>query len=307
MKDIRVVFMGTPSFGVPVLEALIEMCNVVGVVTQPDSENNYSPIKQIALKHNIAVVQPEKIKTDFYQVIDLKPDIVITCAYGQIIPNEILDYPKYGCINVHASLLPKLRGGAPIHKAIIEGYSKTGITIMYMAPKMDAGDIIRQAETIIEDTDNAGTLHDRLSIMGRDLLIDTLPDIISGNIERIKQNEEEVTYAWNLKREDERIDFEKGKRTIFNRIRGLCPWPGAYSIFEGKILKVWNSRIGDNYYSTEVNGQIVKIYDDGIGIKVQDGEIIFTEIQLEGKRKMKVKEFLNGIQNKDGLIGRVLE
>lgn len=311
MNDIRVVFMGTPVFAVPILEALIKEYNVVGVVTQPDSNLGnvvrYSPIKELALKNNIKVLQPENIKSEFYEVIELKPDIVITCAYGQIIPMEILKYPKYGCINVHASLLPELRGGAPIHRAIINGYSKTGITIMYMEEKMDTGDIISQAETNITDEDNVGTLHDRLSILGRDLLMETFPKIISGDINPIKQDSSKATYAWNIKREDEKIDFEKSKREVFNKIRGLNPWPGAYCIFDGKICKVWNSRIGDGYYSNNINGEIVKIYDDGIGVKVSEGEIIFTEIQLEGKKRMLVKEFLNGIQNKESLIGKILE
>jgi methionyl-tRNA formyltransferase len=311
MNDIRVVFMGTPVFAVPILEALIKEYNVVGVVTQPDSNLGnvvrYSPIKELALKNNIKVLQPENIKSEFYEVIELKPDIVITCAYGQIIPMEILKYPKYGCINVHASLLPELRGGAPIHRAIINGYSKTGITIMYMEEKMDTGDIISQAETNITDEDNVGTLHDRLSILGRDLLMETFPKIISGDINPIKQDSSKATYAWNIKREDEKIDFEKSKREVFNKIRGLNPWPGAYCIFDGKICKVWNSRIGEGYYSNNINGEIVKIYDDGIGVKVEGGEIVLTEIQLEGKKRMPMKEFLNGIQNKESLIGKILE
>ena len=175
----RIVFMGTPDFAVNVLQGLIDNYEVVGVVTQPDrqvgrkQELVFSPIKKLALNYNIPVLQPEKIRVDYKEVLDLKPDIIITCAYGQIIPKEILDYPKLGCINVHASLLPKLRGGAPIHKAIIDGYKETGITIMYMDVKMDNGDIISQSKTDILDTDNLESLHDRLSIMGRDLLLET--------------------------------------------------------------------------------------------------------------------------------------
>lgn len=312
MKDVRVVFMGTPFFSVPTLEALIEVYNVVGVVTQPDKEVGNvgiksSPIKDVAVKHGIKVIQPDKIRNNYYDVIELKPDLIITCAYGQIIPKQILDYPKFGCLNVHASLLPKLRGGAPIHRAIIDGYSKTGITIMYMSEKMDTGDIISQLSTDITDNDNVGTLHDRLSIMGKTLLIDTLPDIISGNITRIKQVEEDATFAWNIKREDERIDFSKSKREVFNKVRGLAPWPVAYCIFYAKICKVWSATIGENYYNEGILGEIVKIYDNGIGVKVANGEIIFTEIQLEGKRRMTVKEYLNGIQDKQSLIGKIFE
>ena len=239
MNKIKVVFMGTPDFAVPVLEGLIENYEVVGVVSQPDKrvgrkqELVNTPIKEVALKHNILVFQPEKIKEDYEDILKLNPDIIVTCAYGQIIPSAILDYPRLGCINVHASLLPKLRGGAPIHKAIIDGYSKTGITIMYMDKKMDNGDIISTSETEILDSDNLESLHDRLSIMGRDLLLRTMPSIINGTNKRIKQNEEEVTYAYNIKREEEHIDLSKTRREVFNQIRGLSPVPGANLLVDG--------------------------------------------------------------------------
>ena len=193
-KNIKVVFMGTPLFSVPILEGLIDNYNVIAVVTQPDKpvgrggKISISPIKEVAINNNIKVLQPIKIKEDYKDIISLKPDIIITAAYGQIIPKELLDYPKYGCINVHASLLPKLRGGAPIHHAIIDGYTKTGITIMYMDIGMDTGDIISTKEVDILDTDTMTSLHDKLKIIGRDLLLDTLPNIISGNIKRIKQD-----------------------------------------------------------------------------------------------------------------------
>ena len=313
MKDLRVVFMGTPEFSLPVLSSLNENCNVVGVVCQPDKPSNrgevkLSPIKQYAVDNNIPIYQPVSVKNEYKSILELKPDIIITCAYGQIIPKEILDYPKYGCINVHASLLPKLRGGAPIHKAIIDGYKETGITIMKMSLKMDAGDIISQSKIEIFDTDTVGVLHDKLSVLARDLLISTLPDIINNNINPIKQDESEVTYAWNIKREDEKIDFNKTTREIYNQIRGLNPYPGAYSILNGKIIKIWTSRVGNVYYSEDIlNGQIVKLYSDGIGIKTSNGEIVITELQLEGKRRMKANEFINGVVNKDLLVGRIFE
>ena len=313
MKDLRVVFMGTPEFSLPVLSSLNENCNVVGVVCQPDKPSNrgevkLSPIKQYAVDNNIPIYQPVSVKNEYKSILELKPDIIITCAYGQIIPKEILDYPKYGCINVHSSLLPKLRGGAPIHKAIIDGYKETGITIMKMSLKMDAGDIISQSKIEILDTDTVGVLHDKLSVLARDLLISTLPDIINNNINPIKQDESEVTYAWNIKREDEKIDFNKTTREIYNQIRGLNPYPGAYSILNGKIIKIWTSRVGNVYYSEDIlNGQIVKLYSDGIGIKTSNGEIVITELQLEGKRRMKANEFINGVVNKDLLVGRIFE
>ena len=313
MKDLRVVFMGTPEFSLQVLSSLNENCNVVGVVCQPDKPSNrgevkLSPIKQYAVDNNIPIYQPVSVKNEYKSILELKPDIIITCAYGQIIPKEILDYPKYGCINVHASLLPKLRGGAPIHKAIIDGYKETGITIMKMSLKMDAGDIISQSKIEILDTDTVGVLHDKLSVLARDLLISTLPDIINNNINPIKQDESEVTYAWNIKREDEKIDFSKTTREIYNQIRGLNPYPGAYSVLNGKIIKIWTSRVGNVYYSEDIlNGQIVKLYSDGIGIKTSNGEIVITELQLEGKRRMKANEFINGVVNKDLLVGRIFE
>ncbi len=312
MKNINVVFMGTPDFGVPILEGLIENYNVIGVVTQPDKkvgrkqQLRHTPIKVVALDNHIKVLQPTNIKEEYQDVVDLKPDIIVTCAYGQIVPKEILEAPKYGCINVHASLLPKLRGGAPIQKSIIDGYQKTGITIMFMAEKMDAGDIISQKETIITDDDTFGSLHDRLSIMGRELLLETMPNIISGNIERTKQNEDEVTYAYNIKREDEKIDFNKNTREIFNHIRGLNPFPAAFTTLDDKIIKVYKASMADRVYTKALNGEIVAVYKDGIGVSTKDGEIIINEIKIEGKNKVKVKDYLNGI-DKDSLIGKIFK
>lgn len=308
MESIKIVFMGTPQFSVPILEGLIDNYNVVGVVTQPDKivgknkKTSYTPIKECALKHNIKVFQPDKIKNDFKNVLDLHPDIIITCAYGQMIPNEILEYPKYGCINVHASLLPKLRGGAPIHHAIIDGYDKTGVTIMYMVQKMDAGDIISSKEIKINEDDNVGKLHDKLSLLGKELLLETLPNIINGNISRTPQNEEEVTYAWNIKREEEIIDFNKTSRQVFNHIRGLNPFPGAYSTLDGKVLKIYESKIGNS--KGKIPGEIIEIYKDGIGVSTLDGEIILTQIKPFGKKLMSVKDYLNGIKDKESLIGK---
>lgn len=311
MKQLKVVFMGTPEFSVPVLEGLIENCNVIGVVTQPDKkvgrkqEIKFSPIKEIALIHNIKVLQPEKIKIDYQEIIDLKPDIIITCAYGQIIPEELLNFPKYKCINVHASLLPKLRGGAPIHKSIIYGYEKTGITIMYMAKTMDSGDIITQSEIKIENHFNTGIIHDKLSIMGKELLLKMLPDIINNNIKPIKQNEEEVTFAYNISKEEEIIDFNKTTKEVFNQIRGLSPFPGAYSILDDKVIKIYESRIGS--LKSKTPGEIISIYKDGIGISTKDGEIIIIQIKPFGKKLMSVKDYLNGIQEPEKLLGMRFE
>lgn len=312
MNKIKVVFMGTPDFAVPVLEGLIENYEVVGVVSQPDKrvgrkqELVNTPIKEVALKHNILVFQPEKIKENYEDILKLNPDIIVTCAYGQIIPSAILDYPRLGCINVHASLLPKLRGGAPIHKAIIDGYSKTGITIMYMDKKMDNGDIISTSETEILDSDNLESLHDRLSIMGRDLLLRTMPSIINGTNKRIKQNEEEVTYAYNIKREEEHIDLSKTRREVFNQIRGLSPVPGANLLVDGDEFKIYRAEISERKFTNKEIGEVTGLYKEGIGVMTLDGEIILTDIKPFGKKRMSASSYINGLRDKS-LIGKVLK
>lgn len=312
MNDIKVVFMGTPDFSVPVLQGLIDNYDVVGVVTQPDKEVGrhkevlYSPIKKLAIENNIKVLQPEKVKEDYQGILDLNPDIIITCAYGQIIPEEILNFPKYKCINVHASLLPRLRGGAPIHRAIINGDKKTGITIMYMGISMDSGDIISQEEIEIDDDMNVGILHDKLSIMGRDLLLKTLPDIISGNVSPIKQDESLVTFGKVIKRKDELLDFSDTTDNVYNKIRGLSPNPGAYSLLDGKIVKIYKARKGKNL-SKMIPGTIVNLYKDGIAVKTFDGEIIIEELKVEGKKKMMASSFLNGINKEDLLCSRFMK
>ena len=311
-KELKIVFMGTPEFSVPVLEGLIENYKVRAIVTQPDrpigrhGEMSASPVKRVGIKNTILVLQPDKIKEHIEEITSLEPDLIITCAYGQILPKEILDCPRLGCINVHASLLPKLRGGAPIHRAIMNGYKRTGITIMYMGIGMDDGDIITQEAIDIDINDTAETLHDKLSILGKDLLLKTLPSIIDGTCERTKQDSSLVTYGFNIKREDERIDFSKTKREIYNKVRGLNSWPGAYCLYEGKILKVWKCREGETYRPDLFDGQVTAIYPDGFGVKVSNGEIIFTSVQPEGKKKMAASDFLNGI-NKDEFIGKILD
>lgn len=308
MKDKKVVFMGTPEFAVPILEALIENNNVVLVVTQPDKEVGrkkelkFSPVKEVALKNSIEIFQPIKIRKDFKCILDLKPDIIITCAYGQIIPSELLNATKYGAINVHASLLPKLRGGAPIHHAIIEGYNKTGITIMYMNEYMDEGDIITQEEIPIKDTDNVGTLHDKLSLLGKDLLIKTLPSIFNRDNKSVAQNNEEATYGYNIKREEELINFNKTAREVFNQIRGLYPFPCGYAVLNGNNIKLLESHIGN--LSIGIPGEIINIYKNGIGVMCKDLEIVLTKLKPEGKKEMSASDFINGYK-KEYLKGSV--
>ena len=308
---LKIVFMGTPNFAVPILEALIEEYNVVLVVSQPDKEYSRkkellpTKTKMVAIKHNIDIFQPVKIKDEYQKILEYEPDMIITCAYGQIIPKELLDYPKYGAINVHGSLLPKLRGGAPIHHAIINGDKFAGVTIMYRSYKMDAGDIISQRKISIEDTDNVDTLFTKLSYLGRDLLMETIPLIINNKNLRIKQNEEEVTYGLNIKKEEEIIDFNDTKINIFNKIRGLSSIPGAYTYLNGKILKIYSASILDKEYKGK-NGQIVDVTREGLVVKVKDGSLLITDIKIEGKGRVLVKDYLNGIKDKTSLLNIVL-
>ena len=311
-KELKIIYMGTPEFSATVLKGLIENYKIRAIVTQPDKKVGregkilYPPVKQVGIDNTILVLQPNKIMDEYQALKDMEPDLIITCAYGKILPREILELPRLGCINVHASLLPKLRGGAPIHRAIINGYTKTGVTIMYMDEKMDEGDMISQKETEITETETAETLHDKLSVIGRDLLIETLPSIINQTNQRIKQNNDAATYGFIIKREDEKIDFSKTKKQIYDQIRGLNSWPGAYCLIDGKILKVWESTKSNNNFAEKINGEITNIYENGLGVKVSDGEIILTTVQPEGKKKMSAKDYSSGMQNKGSLIGKIL-
>lgn len=305
MKE-RIVFMGTASFSLAVLQMLLEnQYHVVGVVTQPDryvgrkKVLTMPDVKVEALKYDIPVIQPVRIKEDYQAILDLQPDLIITAAYGQIIPQALLDAPRLGCVNVHASLLPLYRGGAPVHQAIIDGQDKTGVTIMYMVKKMDAGDIISQKETPILQDDTVGILYDRLSDLGAKLLKETLPDILKGTNQRIPQDESLVTYAPTLSREDERIDWNLSAKQVYNKVRGTNPWPGSYTTYQGKTVKIWAGQVHQcenamKHHAHQDNGTIVKIFKDAIGVKVNDGVYLITELQIEGKKRMSVKDYLNG-------------
>ena len=311
MKNLKVIFMGTPTFAVPVLEKLIENTNVILVVSQPDREKDRkgnilpTPTKKIAMEKGIEVYQPTKIKEEYEKIISLNPDIIITCAYGQIIPEIILNNPKYGCINVHGSLLPKLRGGAPIHHAIINGDKETGITIMYMDKLMDSGDIISQAKLEILDDDNLDIIYEKMSQLGAEQLIKTLPSIIDGTNNRIKQDANQVTFGYNITKEEEKIDFSKNSREIHNQIRGLSSIPGAYCILDDKRLKVYRSELTTKK-SKMPYGKIIDIDKTGIYVTTKDFIIKLTDIKLEGKKRCLVSEFINGIK-KDEFIGKVIK
>lgn len=312
-KELKILYMGTPEFSAVVLKGLVSNYKVRAIVTQPDKKVGregkilYSPVKQVGINNTILVLQPDRLMDIYDDLKDMELDLIITCAYGKILPVEVLELPRLGCINVHASLLPKLRGGAPIHRAIINGYSKTGITIMYMSKGMDEGDIISQREIPIEILDTAETLHDKLSVLGRDLLLDTLPSIINGTNSRTPQDDSLATYGYVIKREDEKLDFSKSKREVYNMIRGLNSWPGAYTLVDGTILKVWESRISDNVFSDKLDGEVTAVYPDGFGIKVSDGEIVFLTVQPEGKTRMSASDYARGMVNKGNFVGKIFE
>jgi methionyl-tRNA formyltransferase len=299
----KIVFMGTPDFSVPVLRRLIkDGFDVVGVVTQPDRPVGRKrkitppPVKVEALKHHIPVYQPEKIRNEesLQEILDLKPDLIVTAAFGQILPKKLLDAPKFGCINVHASLLPELRGGAPIHYAILQGKKETGITIMYMVEKLDAGDMISQVKVPIDERDTVGTLHDKLSEAGARLLSETLPKLLNGEITPIQQKDEEATFAFNIKREDERIDWNRSGEDIYNHIRGLNPWPVAFTTLHGETLKIWwGEKVPAN--QTAEPGTIIEIEKDGLVVATSNETAIkITELQPAGKKKMTTEQFLRG-------------
>ncbi len=307
MKNLKVVFMGTPDFAVPILERLIEETNVLLVVTQPDKvrgRNNkvsFSPVKELAVKNNIEVFQPEKIKENYKIIIDKNPDIIITAAYGQIIPEELLFFSKYKAINVHASLLPKYRGGAPINRAIENGEKYLGITIMYMDKLMDNGDMISQRKIELKEEDNFDTMNEKLSILGRDLLMDTLSSVLSGTNEREKQKEEDVTIIKLLKKEELLIDFNKDAISVYNKIRSLDSIPGAYAFLNNKKYKLFDVRVG-----SEKLDDVSKIIDikDYLEIACKNGTIKVYTIQEEGKKKMSIKDFFNGHKKEEFLNKR---
>ena len=299
--------MGTPEFSVPILTMLHEEgYSILAVVTQPDRPVGRkkvltpTPVKKEALRLGIPVLQPEKLKgsQQLDEILALQPDIVVTAAFGQILPNEILEAPKYGCLNVHASLLPAYRGGAPIHQAIIDGQDETGVTIMYMAQKLDAGDIITQQAIPIEDADTTGILFEKLSIVGRDLLKETLPTILNQTNARIVQDENLVTFARNISREQERIDWNQSAKDIYNQVRGLNPWPVAYTTLKQEAVKIWWGQPSHQSYTQPV-GTVVELQVDRLVVQTgleQAFEI--TELQPAGKKKMSAEEFLRGTGSK---------
>lgn len=302
----RIIFMGTPDFAVPCLDALVANgYQVVAVVTQPDrpkgrkGELTPSPVKEAALRHHLAVLQPEKVREP--EVLDeiekLDADLLVTAAYGQLLPKRLLDMPRLGCINVHASLLPRWRGGAPIHRAIIEGDKESGVTIMRMVQKLDAGDMISRVVLPIEDTDTAESLFHKLSEAGAKLLIETLPAIEAGTITETPQDEALVTYSPELTRDDERIDWTKDARRLYNQVRGLNSWPVAFTYMDHKVMKIWQARIQEEKSEPKAApGTVVDVTKDAIIVQCGTGTLALTEIQPAGKRRMMVSDYLRGVK-----------
>lgn len=310
MKDKRVVFMGTPDFSVPVLEKLIENTNVVLVVTKKDAYVGRkkvlteSPVAICAHEHNIEVYKPNKLKEDYEYILNKKPDIIITCAYGSIVPKVVLDYPSYGCINVHASLLPKYRGASPIVASILNGEKETGITIMYMDEGIDTGNIIMSRSIEIEDNDNSLSLSNKLSLLGANLLIDTLPKIFEGENFDIPQDNEEATYVGMLKREDEHIDFNNSVENIKNQVRAFSPEPYAFIIIDDTEYKI--SEVEIKKCDVSKIGIIVEVNKDSFGITAKDGIVYIKRIKPSGKKEMSVKDFFNGF-DKTSLLNKKVD
>ena len=313
MGEVRTVFMGTAELACPCLEALATSTqfHVVGVVTQPDRPKGRElrlqppPVKITAQQFSIPVYQPEKIRhaAAIESLTLLKPDLIVVAAYGQILPRVVLQLPIRGCINVHASLLPKHRGAAPIQWAIINNDATTGITIMKMDEGLDTGDILSQETTPILETDDAQSLHDRLARIGANLLIKTLNDFLSGNISPQQQTNSEATYARKITKEDGLIDWNQPALAIWNRIRAFSPWPGAFSFWEQEsekiLIKIWQAKVINTIQGPP--GQILEANSNGIVVACENGAVQITELQREGKRRLSTSAFLAGVSLKPGM------
>ena len=310
----RIVFMGTPDFAVKTLEGIIKAGHeVAAVVTQPDKPKgrsgalSMSPVKETALKHEIKVYQPVRIRgnDEFYnEMSQIAPDVIVVVAFGQILPQRILELPKYGCINVHASLLPAYRGAAPIQWAVIDGLSETGVTTMQMDCGLDTGDIIMQTRIKLDAKETGGSLFEKLSVSGAKLLLETLEAVENGTAVRIKQDDSKSYYAEMLTKEFGEIDFTKAAAYIERLIRGLNPWPSAYTHINGKTLKIWDAdvcAIPDEYLST-APGEIFNITKDSFMIRCKTDALKINELQLEGKKRMSCDAFLRGYKLENGCV-----
>lgn len=306
----KIVFMGTPDFAVPTLNKLIKYHEVAAVFTQPDrpkgrgQKMQYSAVKEVALEANISVYQPEKLKIDADNIDIIKninPDAIIVVAFGQILPKSVLEIPEYGCINVHASLLPELRGAAPINWSIIRGYDKTGVTTMLMNEGLDTGDILLKSEININYNDTCEDIHDKLMNIGADLLIETLKGIESGIIVPEKQQEEKSSYAPMLNKELGHINWDRDSMEIYNLIRGIIPWPVAYTFYNGNMIKIWRAE-NKNQGTYSNPGEILSVSKAGIEVACSKGSILIKELQELGSKRMDTIAYLNGHNIDRGIL-----
>lgn len=306
----KTVFMGTPDFAAEVLKALYDSDNEVAMVfTQPDRAKDrgkkiqFTPVKELALVHGTAVYQPEKLRTDQAVMEELKkvsPDIIVVAAYGQILPEEVLKLPKHGCINVHASLLPKLRGASPIQMAIVTGEEETGVTIMQMEKGLDTGDML-SAESIAIGDMTAGQLHDRLAQIGGRLLIRTMKDISEGKASPVKQDDSKATYAGLISKKDGKIDFSKSPQEIERLIRGFDPWPGAFCFLDGQQIKLWKA-VPCGEKTSAGDGEVISAGNEGLKIACGGDSLMITELQAPGKKRMNAGDYLRGHAVKPGTV-----
>lgn len=298
----KTVFMGTPDFAAVILEHLHNSNNSIElVITQPDRAKNrgkkiqFTPVKEKALEYGIEVLQPEKLRGDanvMERLNAINPDVIVVAAYGQILPKEVLCLPKYGCINVHASLLPKLRGASPIQQAIVQGETKTGVTIMQMAEDLDTGDMLTKEEIEIGNY-NGSQLHDALAKIGGELLVETIDLIKADKVTPIVQDEEQATYAGLISKKDGEVDFSKSPQEVERLIRGFDPWPGAFCQYNGQQMKLWNAKVSDKTTDKE-SGTVVGVTAEGIEISCGGKTLIITEIQAPGKKRVQVKDYIRG-------------
>ena len=308
-KELNLLFMGTPEISAYVFEQMIlDGYHFVGLVAQPDHPVGRKgiiekvPTKVIAEKYNIPVFQPIKIRKDFSFMDNLKVDLVITLAYGQIVPQGFLDIPRFGCLNLHGSLLPKLRGASPVQTALINNEKVTGVTLMEMVAAMDAGRMYGKKEVIIEEDDNATSLFKKISEAAKDLVLELLPKYVNGELEGIPQNEEEVTFCSLIKPEQEKLDLSKDILEVYGYIRGLSDEPGAYLYLNNLKIKIYKAKVINDIVDHEV-GEIVKADKNGLYFQAKDGQIAIEELQKEGKKRMDYRSFINGNQN---LLGQKL-
>jgi len=308
----RAVFMGTPEIAATVLKSVLASKHeVIAVVTQPDKpkgrghEMAFPPVKEVALEAGISVMQPQRAKDETFiaELKALNPDIILVAAYGKLLPKAILDMPKFGCINVHASLLPKYRGASPIQWAVLNGDEKSGVTIMHMAETMDTGDIIMTKEVVLAKDETAGSLHDKLAEIGGPLLIEAMDALETGRAPRIRQNDEDATHVTMLDKTMGNLDFSKPAVQLERWIRGLNPWPTAYTKLDGKMLKLWKAEVLPAKEAKNVEpGTVIDVLKDGFDVLTGDGVLRVKELQLEGKRKMTAEEFLRGFSLEAGTV-----